>query len=56
MKMYKRYYLITVTDKKGKVVHTQEEFSGNSASEEMMMLSKEFPGHEITSKFFQEEI
>ena len=56
MKLYKRYYLITVTDKSGKIVHEREEFSGHNASEEMMMLGKEYPNCEITTVLKMEEV
>ena len=56
MKYYSRYYLITVTDKLGKIVREQMEYSGHSATEEMMILGKEYPNCEISSKFIMEEV
>ena len=56
MKLYKRYYLITVTDKSGKIVREAEEFNGNDASEEVMMLGKEYPNCEIATVLKMEEV
>ncbi len=55
MKLYQRYYLITVTNKKGKVVHTAKELSGHSVMEEMMMLGNEYPNCEVSYEFVQKE-
>ena len=56
MKYYKRYYLITVTDKSGKIVHEAEEFNGHDVTEEMMMLGKEYPNCEIATVLKMEEV
>tara|TARA_B110000971_G_scaffold51708_1_gene52390 strand:+ start:706 stop:957 length:252 start_codon:yes stop_codon:yes gene_type:complete len=55
MKLYKRFYLITVTDTSGKILRTQEEYSGASTSEEMMYLKREYPGRRVDCEYFEVE-
>ena len=55
MKLYKRFYLITVTDTSGKILRTQEEYSGASTSEEMMYLKREYPGRKVDCEYFEVE-
>lgn len=56
MKFYQRYYLISVTNKKGKIVYTSKEFSGHSVMEQIMMLGKEYPECEVSYKFVEKEV
>lgn len=56
MKFYQRYYLITVTNKQGKVVYTAKELSGHSVMEEMMMLGNEYPKCEVSYKFVEKKV
>ena len=56
MTMFKRFYEITVTDKSGKVVHTGEEYSGYSTSEELMYLDRQYPDCKVEAEFKEFEI
>ena len=56
MKMWKRFYEITVTSLEGKVLHTAEEYSGYSASEEIMYLKRNYPGCTVEAEFKEFEI
>ena len=57
MKLYKqRFYLITVTDTSGKILRTQEEYSGASTSEEMMYLKREYPKCLVECEFIEGEV
>lgn len=56
MKMYKRYYHITVTDSDGKLVYETEEYSGYSTDEEMRYLRRTYPNHRVYAEFKEEEL
>jgi hypothetical protein len=56
MKLFKRFYHITVTNQAGKVVSETEEYSGYATSEEMMMLRREHPGCTVEAEFKEFEV
>ena len=56
MKMWKRFYEITVTNKAGNVVHKGEEYSGYSTSEELMYLDRKYPDCKVEAEFKEFEI
>jgi hypothetical protein len=54
--MWKRFYEITVTSPKGKLLHKSEEYSGYSTSEELMYLDKQYPDCKVEAEFKEYEI
>ena len=56
MQMVKRFYEITVTDKTGKVVYTGEEYSGYSASEELLYLDRKYPECTVEAEFKETDL
>ena len=56
MKMWKRFYEITVTSPEGKLLHKSEEYSGYSTSEELMYLDREYPNCTVEAVYKEEEI
>lgn len=56
MKMWKRFYEITVTSPEGKLLHKSEEYSGYSTSEELMYLDRQYPACKVEAEFKEFEI
>ena len=56
MKMWKRFYEITVTSPKGKLLHKSEEYSGYSTSEELMYLDRKYPDCKVEAEFKELQI